>query len=74
MARVITHPELLSCPFCGGSAFMYHEDSSDYEQHWSYVVCCNVQECDAEGQERKTMEEAAAWWNRRALVKTSEAA
>lgn len=66
--RVRKHPELLPCPFCGGPAFMYHEDSRIAKSDWSYVVCCDSPECDTEGQERAGMEEAAAFWNKRAPV------
>lgn len=55
--------QLLPCPFCGGEARLFHDDSSDYEQHWTYFVSC--MKCEAETQRSKAREHAIEFWNAR---------
>jgi Lar family restriction alleviation protein len=59
--------DLLPCPFCGNSAEIHHDDSSDYPSHWSFMVICQTADC-VEGSRFKTEEDAAAAWNRRAAL------
>jgi hypothetical protein len=59
--------DLLPCPFCGNSAEIHHDDSSDYPSHWSFMVICQTADC-VEGSRFKTEGDAAAAWNRRAAL------
>ena len=55
------------CPFCGSSARAHEDTSSDYQRHWDWYVLCNNRDCWAEGEHRKTEDEAIAFWNSRPI-------
>jgi Lar family restriction alleviation protein len=58
----MTDAELLPCPFCGGPAKLYYDDSGDYERHWSWLIECSGCECDMT---RRKKEDVIAAWNKR---------
>lgn len=59
----VTLEALLPCPFCGGAARLWHDDSSDYERHWTYQVECV--KCEASTQSSKARGYAIEFWNAR---------
>jgi Lar family restriction alleviation protein len=54
---------LKPCPFCGNKKSTFQENIFFYD-HGEWAVVCL--ECSADGPFRKTKEQAAATWNRRA--------
>lgn len=60
--------ELLPCPFCGSSAMLHHDDSSDYERQWTYSVECGSGECSGSAGHYATKEQAIQQWNQRQPV------
>lgn len=58
------------CPFCGGDAHAYEDDSSDYRSHWQWLVICDDKvNCWADSgyHDCKTEAEAIGWWNNRPI-------
>lgn len=58
----VRHPELLPCPFCGGSPEM-----GEGENGLKAVLCLN-KNCYVMGPIREEARNAASAWNRRAKV------
>jgi len=57
-------PNILPCPFCGGEAELWYDDTAGYMGGVSddYVRCKN---CRAIGTYKKSGKEAIAAWNKR---------
>jgi len=57
--------EILSCPFCGGEAKIYHQEKYSSRPKRYCVHCANAVECAVVPQTKwcDTIEEAVAIWN-----------
>ena len=65
-------PDLKSCPFCSGKAYMEWWEMAPFEKahilekNDGYFYAAVCKECDASSGSKVSAEEAAAAWNRRA--------
>lgn len=58
--------DLLPCPFCGNSATIYHDTSSDHERQWTWGVNCDDWgDCGASITGAASRDAVIAVWNRR---------
>ena len=57
---------LKPCPFCGSSAKLYHDTSSDYTENWSWSVDCQDEyNCGCAIDYQDTAEIVTNKWNKR---------
>ena len=58
--------KLKPCPFCGSSAKLFHDTSSDYTENWSWSVDCeNEDDCGCVIDYQDTAEIVTIKWNKR---------
>lgn len=61
--------DLLPCPFCGNSATIYHDTSSDHERQWTWGVNCDDWgDCGASITGAASRDAVIAVWNRRKMA------